>query len=373
LADCNTDYHLDFFVKNDTRFYYDGLPDILQVADHQFIEHGLIDMWRTSINVAWVSFANCAAIYLNTHKTTTMDKIPESWKFKGKLDGKNVAHSFILMALLEDHKRRNTTLQVPHSGLQSERYKLAMREKNDRTRLYGQTELRHRCKKCVREYPDNILGLTVHAVVMDGITLGRPTCSVPHCTIPLANKRHHFCPTHANFNQKCVIVGCDKRISAPDKRTCDDPTHQRVEAIHVERKGAAFQLKEKLKRAKVAHPKHGEALDLPVAHIIEQDDDLDETYEIVGDRVIPSEEEAVTQTTLARASLNATIVGNVPIQAPGPSTKKKIRAQFGRSRTHNEQILVAPCGIIIARETFYHAESITAVVVRGNILPLLKF
>jgi hypothetical protein len=395
LADCNTDYHLDFFVKNDRRFYYDShdLPDILQVADHQFIERGLIDMWRTSTNVAWVSFANCAAIYLNTHKATTMNKIPESWKFKGKLDGKNVAHAFILIALLEDHKRRNTTLQVPHSGFQSERYKIAMREKNDRTRLYGQPELRpsHRCKKCVREYPDHgqgtqqsvcrdnfktssilpFLGLTVHAVVMDGITLGRPTCSVPHCTIPLANKRHHFCPTHAYFNQKCVIIGCDKRISAPDKRTCNDPTHQRVEAIHVERVGAAFQLKEKLKRAKVAHPKHGEALDLPVAHIIEQDDDLDETYEIIGDRVIPSEEEAITQTTLARASLNATVpIGNVPLQVP--STKKKIRAQFGRSRTHNEQILVAPCGIIIARETFYHAESITAVVVCANILPLLK-
>ena len=142
---------------------------------------------------------------------------------------------------------------------------------------------------------------------MDGITLGRPTCGVPHCTLPLANKHHHFCPTYAYLDQNCVIVGCDKRISAPDKQTCDDPTHQQVEAIHIERGRATFQLKKKLKRAKVAHPKHGKALDLPVAHIIEQDDDLDETYEIVGDRVIPSQEEAITQTTLARASLNATI------------------------------------------------------------------
>jgi hypothetical protein len=159
LADCNTDYHLDFSVKNDRRFYYDDIPDILQIADHQFIERGLIHMWRTSTNVAWVSFANCAAIYLNTHEATTKNKIPESWKFKGKLDGKNVAHAFILSALLEDHKQRNTTLQVPHSGLQSERYKAAMREKNDRTRLYGQPELRHRCKKCVREYANNGQGM----------------------------------------------------------------------------------------------------------------------------------------------------------------------------------------------------------------------
>jgi hypothetical protein len=204
---------------------------------------------------------------------------------------------------------------------------------------------------------------------MDGVTLGRPTCGVPHCTIPLANKRHRFCPSHAYFDQKCVVVGCNRRIATPEKRTCNDPTHQRVEAVHVERGGAAFQLKERLKRAKVAHPKHGEALDLPIAHIIEQDDDFDETYEVVGDRVIPSEGEAITQTTLARASLNATIGNSSAPQTdplPASSAKKKIRAQFGRSRTHNEQILVAPCGMIIARETFYHAESITAVVVRAS-------
>ena len=44
--------------------------------------------------------------------------------------------------------------------------------------------------------------------------------------------------------------------------------------------------------------------------------------------------------------------------------KKALRAQFGRKRTHNEQLIVAPCGIIVARETFYHAEAVHSVVVR---------
>jgi hypothetical protein len=48
------------------------------------------------------------------------------------------------------------------------------------------------------------------------------------------------------------------------------------------------------------------------------------------------------------------------VQPPG---KKKIRALFGQKRTHNEQIIVAPCGIILAWETFYGAEAITTVVV----------
>lgn len=212
---------------------------------------------------------------------------------------------------------------------------------------------------------------------MDGNAMGCCTCGVPHCTIPLANKRHRFCPMHADLDQECVIVGCKERISASDKRTCNDPVHQQIEAIHVERGQAMFQLKDKLKRAKVAHPKNGEVVDLPVAHIIEQDnefddylddDDLDETYEIIKDRVIPSEEDVVTHTALARASLNAIINNNTvsqPAPPPATSAKKKIRAKFGRTRTHNEQIIVAPCGMIIARETFYHAESITAVVVRA--------
>jgi hypothetical protein len=43
--------------------------------------------------------------------------------------------------------------------------------------------------------------------------------------------------------------------------------------------------------------------------------------------------------------------------------KEQIRAQLGRRRTHNEQIIVAPCGIIIARETFYGAEGVGSVIV----------
>ena len=43
---------------------------------------------------------------------------------------------------------------------------------------------------------------------------------------------------------------------------------------------------------------------------------------------------------------------------------RRLRAQFGRKRTHNEQIIVAPCGVIIARTTMYGAEAVTSVMVR---------
>jgi hypothetical protein len=42
---------------------------------------------------------------------------------------------------------------------------------------------------------------------------------------------------------------------------------------------------------------------------------------------------------------------------------RKIRALFGRRRTHNEQIMVRPCGIIVARQTFFGSETIPQTVV----------
>lgn len=44
------------------------------------------------------------------------------------------------------------------------------------------------------------------------------------------------------------------------------------------------------------------------------------------------------------------------IEAPCPSKKSdtgnmKVKVQFGRQQTHNEQTLVRPCGIIFARAT----------------------
>jgi hypothetical protein len=58
--------------------------------------------------------------------------------------------------------------------------------------------------------------------------------------------------------------------------------------------------------------------------------------------------------------------GSAAFTPSGPQARQhKLRAQFGRKRTHNEQIIVAPCGIILARETFYGAEAVSTVVVRN--------
>src|SRR6267143_5717 len=73
---------------------------------------------------------------------------------------------------------------------------------------------------------------------------------------------------------------------------------------------------------------------------------IEATYEVIGDRVVPGEADTMTHTAQALASLET--VDPTPAQGRNFGKKsKKVHAQFGRTRTHNEQILVAPCGIII--------------------------
>jgi hypothetical protein len=50
--------------------------------------------------------------------------------------------------------RRNDTLKVPHTGLQKDRLRVAMKGRNQRMRLYSQPEVHHHCKGCCRFYAD---------------------------------------------------------------------------------------------------------------------------------------------------------------------------------------------------------------------------
>jgi hypothetical protein len=111
---------------------------------------------------------------------------------------------------------------------------------------------------------------------------------------------------------------------------CSEPAHQEVEHVHRERGQARFQLKERLQRALVAHP--NDAIAEEGTDLTNVDDEIEE-FEIGGLK-----------------------------QSHGVK-KVQIRVQLGRRRTLNEQIIVAPCGMIIAQETFYGAEGVGSVIV----------
>lgn len=124
------------------------------------------------------------------------------------------------------------------------------------------------------------------------------------------------------------------------QRTCSETSHQEVERIYHLRGESRVLLQERLQRQRVSHPNDGLAEDVDRSQLI---DDEEEEFEIDDD-----------------LSYGATEgVSDLRGASPMPTgNKRKLSAQFGRKRTHNEQILVAPCGMILARETFFGAEAI---------------
>lgn len=287
------------------------------------------------------SATNCVRIYNNTLSKNNIP--PPDWPFGFKLKTDHIWDSFIILSLLEDSHARQESLEVPHTGAQKDRFTPTIKARNLRFRLYSQPELRHYCNKCVRFYhgPNKKVTHMVYVVVIDGITVGHPCCAIHNCHVPLANNRHRFCPEDAPLHDTiCSIVGCSDPV-LHGRLTCGKAEHQEVERIHRERGQARFQLQERLQCAHVAHPENASADERDLSELVDMDE---------------SEEEFEVE--MQHNSKEPVGTSSRPIPC------KKICAQFGRKRTHNEQIIVAPCGIIIARETFYGAEGVASVVVR---------
>ena len=176
---------------------------------------------------------------------------------------------------------------------------------------------------------------------MDGVTIGHPRCAVDGCKMPLATARDRYCLEHRSSGSLCSIRGCEEGV-VMGKLTCANPLHQAVEKVYEVRGQSCFQLQECCQRARVAHP----------VDSIAEECSLDD----VADEEAVEEEFTISQ--------NAEAVPTASTNFPQLQIKKRLKAQFGWKRTHNEQVLVAPCGIILAHETFYGAEAISSCVVR---------
>ena len=161
--------------------------------------------------------------------------------------------------------------------------------------------------------------------------------------MPLHSNHHHFCLEHYYLNTVCSIVDCSNQV-VPGRKACALAGHQRVEELHNARGQSRFQLKECQERSHTAHP--NDSLGEVVMSISEILEDEEQVFEATREGPVP-----VTPNSTARSS------------------NPQICAQFGRWRTHNEQLFVAPCGMIIACETFYHTEALYSVIVSSCLSP----
>lgn len=292
------------------------------------------------------------------------------WQFGCLLTTDHVWDAFIILTLLDYNERKGTCLQVPQTGDQRNRFKDAMAARNTEVILEGQEGVvDHCCDKCMRRdwmnadgvickpffhlFPYSIINepspiADVQAILCDGLAMGHIRCQSPHCTTYLDNNRHRFCAAHRVLDGICSIVGCDRSI-VPGKKSCDDPQHTQMEKLHYERGKAAFTLRDRLQRHRVNHPTGDDE------EINEEDIEwyeLDEHGRVrVQHRTNPG---SVGEQDQPECEASKSDSGN-----------RKYKALFGRCRTHNEQILVWPCGVIFARATFYHAEAVSNVLVHA--------
>ncbi|KDR76382.1 hypothetical protein GALMADRAFT_480195 [Galerina marginata CBS 339.88] len=345
---CNTNYHHNFSVKSGFRLYYGGVPDIIQIGEHQFFEKKVLNIFIAMMLISWTSATNAARIYNMSFTSTDSDnlldaplcdpELHEAQADQNDFDNPTISTSapalrtehiwdgFILLSLLEDYFSKGYILSVPHSGDQKNRFDGAMEARNLFMNQSGQPEWAHTCEKCTRVWP-GVNGeppKMLRVIVTDGITIGHPCCGVAHCDQPLQNNQDRFCSLHQDEENICAVVNCRNRVEV-GYLTCHLEKHRALETHRKMSKKGFFQLRDHLSRQKVTHP--NDAFN-PEA----QDDHIDET--LLGPEDI-----------------------DPACQDKDEDGKRRLRARFGRRRSHNEQIFVRPCGIIVARATFFGSET----------------
>ncbi|THH18979.1 hypothetical protein EUX98_g8864 [Antrodiella citrinella] len=383
--ECRTVYHHNYYTHGGTRFYYSNtdIPKFLYIGEHQYAEAMLVVHWRHSFLKIQSSGSAIADTYnadglMLTAADDNDDGDPlRSHQFSTRITSSQVWQSFWLLSLLSDIISTGAAaLQVPDGGDQQERFTAAMEARNIRIQNDGLPDVLHRCNKCTRYYEREDGGIDkISCVVMDGITIGHPCCGVLNCHVPLANQRHRFCPNHANQNSICSVKDCSEPV-VDGSLACCDPQHQEMERVSKERGQAFFQLQNRLKAARALKSSMTREEASEAALLDELETIIEEVTAAAPVQVLdehqgttqppnpPKKSSKSTKTSKSTKSTKATkkkTSKKTTSEKPPTEGGRRMKAQFGRKRTHNEQVIVAPCGMIIARVTFFGAEGLNSV------------
>lgn len=147
--------------------------------------------------------------------------------------------------------------------------------------------------------------------MFDGVSVNRPCCAAQDdglpCRTPLDKPHDLFCPIHQHLQFLCAISGCTARRQLPHL-TCCDPDHRAIEEARPQAGTSAYQLKLRIQK----------------------------THRSTG-------------------------IGDVSQASSKKRKRWKKKNTFTRTWTHNEELAVRPCGIIISRATMFQAEAISGV------------
>ena len=190
----------------------------------------------------------------------------------------------------------------------------------------------------------------VSVVVVDSVTLGHPCCTVHNCYVPLTNNHQHFCPDHAGLDKECAIVRCHL-LTTTGHCTCSLPEHCNIKDYYLFCGQSWFQLQDCLVCAQIAHPNDALAQDVDITQLTDQPTTEEEFEVDEGGRGL-------------LATADSSIAPNHTIgTAQPPRQHNKIKTSFRQHWICNEELIVAPCGLIIVCQIFYGAEGVASVAV----------
>ncbi|KAJ7028171.1 hypothetical protein C8F04DRAFT_1044296 [Mycena alexandri] len=348
---CKTRYYHNYHVhkKTSARTYYGGVPDVVQVAQHFFIESALLELFANNMVFGWLSATNCARIYNQALSTprqhvlnnklaftaiyhNTKHLTPDDWNTTRLIRKEDTMNGFFLYSLLLDKAEHGGILMLPHDEQsQSDRMEQALAERNSAMEGTGQECYAHACDLCFVVYENEHGHLVkMHAAACDGNTIGHRSCKVHDCQIPLPSLRQHFCADHQHLRLKCAVIECPLDI-APGHRTCNDPHHRALETAYFKRGEAMFQLRSRLKKAGVYVPD-----DSVANQAVEAD------HEVIFDLGPKGPVEIDPESCDGKPE-----AGN-----------RRLRAIFGGRWTHNEQLIMRTCGVILSRATLFGSEAV---------------
>ncbi|KAJ7612433.1 hypothetical protein DFH06DRAFT_1484842 [Mycena polygramma] len=321
---CHTRYYHNYFVTQAgapgarREYYSEKVPAFLHVSESAYIESDLCRQFGIQMALAHDTCQGIARVY---NKLLGDSDLPTASRLSIELTGDLVLDGFLLHAIFQDKQNRREILSLPHEGYQNHRYDEALAERNRRMAGTGQDMSAHSCNRCMKIYQgEDGRWYRMTAGVHDGVTVRHLCCAVHDCLEALPSQRAHFCYTHRDLAKICAIQGCNANAE-PGFHTCKDEEHRAFQKEADERNTAMFQLRSRLRKADIS--------EIPLA----------------GSAAGPSE-------PLFRPMMDDPL-----LTAPPPT---KIKGRLTRSWTHNEQLFVRCCGIIISRATLFGAEGVTS-------------
>ncbi|KAJ7139316.1 hypothetical protein C8R44DRAFT_827942 [Mycena epipterygia] len=333
---CKTRFYHNYSVNGakdpaaQREYYNEAIPEYIHVFESCYVERALCVYFETQLYLSHATCQGIARVYNSALAYTSAE--PTAAHLKDALAGELVLESFLLHAILRHKMERSETLVLPHHGHQNHRLDQALADRNYFMAGTGQEMWAHTCSRCTKVYQgDDGNWYRMSGGVHDGVTVRMAACSVHDCTEALQSQRDLFCHTHRDLINICCIRKCNA-VARPGFRTCTEPTHMAFQSDAEEQNTAMFQLHSRLRNAGV-----------------------------------PQVPRAGGHTSTSTPNAPPATTNPAPASTSSESQEgAALKGRLYRNWTHNEQLFVRCCGVIISRATFFGSEGVSGVFLKAT-------